>query len=235
MGESEMAEVRDITASVVLLGRFNPLIFHPTWLAQQKIIGEQEASSALEQAGLKFMVPDIVALELSGKKVVVETTRFVVTAYEEPLIQARDLAAAAFSILSHTPCFALGINYDLVFRAPSAEKWHKLGDMLAPKKPWCEFLGDVKDDNRTGGLRQLVMERNPRPDSRPGYLRLTVEALDNPNFETKITVNDHYALGNADDPQHAKDAVELLDTNWEDSLARAQKAANALIEITNDD
>ncbi len=105
-----MAEKREATSTVVLLGRFNPLIFHPSWLSANKIIGASEANTAIEKNGIEVMLPDVCSLKLDNKNLIVEAERFTVTALDEPLVQARDFAASSFSILSHTPAKAIGLN-----------------------------------------------------------------------------------------------------------------------------
>ncbi len=94
---------------------------------------------------------------------------------------------------------------------------------MAPKGPWGELLGDANDADRTGGMRAIVMERNIGSDGRPGYIRVTVEAISSPHHDTKILVNDHYDLAVDENQTSAKDAVNILDELWDESMQRAEK------------
>lgn len=223
-----MAEIRETNASVVIVGRLNPLIFQPEWLRQNQIIGAAEAEAARDGAPIEVMHREFVSLNLNSLSVTVEPNRFVVSAPHEPLILAKDFATNCFTILGHTPTSAFGMNFSTTFRLAKTSSWHKFGDRLAPKEPWHDLLATEGDD-RVGGLRSLVMERSRRGDERLGYERVTVEPLEGGNGDTKVTFNDHYQF-DARNPTPASEIVDILSANWETSAKRAKKIVDALIE-----
>lgn len=229
-----MAEIRETLASVVLVGRMNPLIFQPEWLRKNQIIGEAEAEAAKEGA-LEVIHQEVTILNLAAMKVVVEPGRFAVTATEEPLVLAKDFTAGCFSLLSHTPTSALGLNFTTTFRLEKREAWHRLGDKLLPKDPWKELLKPAETDGadaHLGGMRSVTVERSVRPDDHLGYIRVIVEAVEGTHFDTKVTVNDHFQF-DPKNPTSAGDAVDLLNEVWEISGKRAKQITDSIIELTD--
>jgi hypothetical protein len=104
-----MAVVRIETegTSLVLLGAFNPAIFHPAWFAWQKLIRPAEAESA---------TVDVVHSSLTrvafGPFRVEALPQRVTFAAEDPsqCELLRDLLIGTFRLLPHTPVRAYGIN-----------------------------------------------------------------------------------------------------------------------------
>ena len=51
----------------------------------------------------------------------------------------------------------MGINRDMHFRIEREERWHALGDILAPKDIWSQKLAGCGDRNKPG-LRSMTIE-----------------------------------------------------------------------------
>lgn len=224
-----MTETVQSTASVVLVGKFNPFIFQPEWLRKHKIIGEKETEVATD--GVEVIHPEVSILNLINMKLVVDTSRFSLTVLEEPFVRGRDFVVSCFSLLPHSPVTAVGINREIVFRAQSVEAWHKLGDALAPKEPWMVLLGDGNKKQRTGGMRSIVMERSLRTDEKKGYVRVTVEALETGRNETKINYNDHYVLATKNKSSSADAAVELINQSWDQCMEKSAEVFDVLLRL----
>lgn len=123
-----MGEITLNTASVVMLGNFNPTIFQPEWLRAHRIIGETESEEA--SRSIEVIHPDVCMLNLTHMKLVVEPGKFSLTATDEPLVRAKDFVLGCFNVLQHTPVNAVGLNRDIVIRAPNLDSWNKFGDHL---------------------------------------------------------------------------------------------------------
>lgn len=215
----------EVKASIVVVGNFNPLIFQPEWLAANEIIGSREANLARE-GGLEVLLPQVLILNLANLRLEVSLDRFAATAIEAPVVAARDFAAKCFRLLSHTPVRQVGINHTTVFRARRREDWDLMGDTLARKDVWGDFVLD-STGARTGGLRSLTMEHQ-KPDG-GGYVRVKFDALETVNLDGSIEVNDHFELRTAQDPDaRASKVVELLDDEWERSSTRALEITDRL-------
>src|SRR5436190_5727882 len=94
-------------SSIVLVGSFNPAIFHPVWFAQQGLMPEAETvGPANERGGPKIEIihSQIAAFQTESFVVNVTTDRFSVTTKPtKPGIALRDLVTGTFSVLEHTP------------------------------------------------------------------------------------------------------------------------------------
>jgi hypothetical protein len=109
--------------SIVLVGQFNPGIFHPQWFARMELIPATEADAAV----IKPSPPQVSTFQVDWFECLVTQDHFQVSTLrpemEYPLM---DLVAGSLSILSHTPVWALGVNSDAHFRVDSEENWHSL-------------------------------------------------------------------------------------------------------------
>jgi hypothetical protein len=210
--------------NTVLLGRFNPLIFSPDWLVRHNIIGPAEGAEAQDH-GIEVMAPNISSINLGSMKLIVEETRFMLSVAEEPLVRSKDFAASCFRLLSHTPVFAIGLNFSGTLYETDPEKWHRFGDTLAPKGVWGEFLTGL-DGKRLGGLRALVMDRASVLGGRDGYNRCTIQVAER-GLEALVQINMHFNIGTPDRPSDGATAYKLIEELWDDGL----KEATATIQL----
>jgi hypothetical protein len=148
-------------------------------------------------------------------------------ATSDPIIRARDLAVSCFYLLPHTPIRAVGINRSISYRVSDLKSFHRLGDTLAPKASWESLLGDEKD-KRVGGLRAMTMERQLRPDNRPGFIRVLIQSIISPNFDFRVEINDHLQLNSEGEDSTAKVAAELIEELWLESISRSEKIAGSI-------
>ncbi len=96
-------------ASIVLVGSFNPAIFHPEWIIRHGLMSEREYDVD------KIMVSrEITRFKLDWVAIDVFINKFIARTNEpSQYIQLRDLATGIFNILSHTPIDKLGMNYNI--------------------------------------------------------------------------------------------------------------------------
>jgi hypothetical protein len=207
--------------SIVLVGSFNPAIFHPTWFAREKLIQREEA----ERADLKIVSPQVSVFSIGWLGLEVTLDRFAARTKQiqhvEPL---RDLVLGTFGLLRHTPVDHLGINRQAHYRSASEEEWHELGHRLAPKEPWAGLL-------EKPGMRQLSMQ-GQRPDEYRG--RITVIAAPSfalkPGFGVYFEVNDHYDNDVDERGRECDRMREILGAVWQTSLERASRITQTLMK-----
>ena len=93
--------------AIVVLGDFNPSIFHPLWFSANGLLPEEETS----EAEISVIHKAIASFKVGKLQIQVDESRLGLTAFESsqgPIL--RDLAIGTLSILEHTPLKAVGIN-----------------------------------------------------------------------------------------------------------------------------
>lgn len=204
--------------TIVLIGEFNPAIFHPAWLVQRGLIRENEA----KESKIYFIHPQVADFELEFGRLQVTENRFLLSCRQPPYFPiCVDLVAGIFKFLRHTPLKQLGINWDRQFEVDSEEAWHAFGDQLAPKKPWEEIL-------KKPGLLQLVMQEIPRRDGKRGQIRVRVEPAGLRGLH--FNVNDHIEARPSEVPD-AAELIGILSDYWEESRNRASEIFERLIML----
>ena len=224
-------------SSIVALGHLNPLIFRPEWLRDKEIV----VGSDFEGIAIDVIHPEIVSFKLPWGNVQVDRERLTVVAAQEPLIRNSDFFVKCFQALPETPISAVGINRDVHFSASSLEALHHVGDVLAPKAFWGDFV--LSDGARAGGMRSLIMEqcivkdgRRTRLDGSYGWIHVKVE----PSPSTIkiphgvfVQVNDHFDLVRSDKPADGKVAAELVSERWEASVKRSEHLIDRIMELAS--
>jgi hypothetical protein len=204
-------------ASVVLLGSFNPRIFHPLWLQKQGLATESEANDLVQ-------VPGHTMFTIEGLRYTVQPERFQIEADDpESVPGVGALVVAIFDILPHTPISQLGINRHMHFRVQNDAVWHKVGHKLAPKELWREIM-------ESPGTRSLTVEGR-RKGASEGVLRMTVEPSIKLHPAVYVGTNEHYE-------QKTGDLKEILRHNYQAAQTGARQAAlhlvRRLVEIDTD-
>jgi len=205
--------------SIVLIGNFNPKIFHPAWFAAQNLIGEKDE----EGAKVEIVHSDVAIFSLDWLKIEVLHDRFKALTLQQAYAEAvRDIVLGTFNILRHTPLAMMGINLDVHFRVNSEEVWHGAGHKLAPKEPWSGVL-------RAPGMLSLTME-DPRQDKYKGYTRVTVEPSRKVKPGLFFGVNDHYEVEDPSTISGSDEVIGMLNEAWFPSCKRAAEIVYTIFE-----
>lgn len=200
-------------ASIVVLGSFNPAIFHPVWFKTHGLIRDEEADTAK----LEVTHPEISVFSVDWFRLQVLRERFSIetsdSAHFEPL---RDLVLGTFSLLEHTPVSAMGLNRMMHFKMPSEDKWHAFGHLIAPKKVWHGIM-------KQPGLKSLTMQ-DSRSDP-PGYTQVKVEPSRSVEPGIFVQVNIHYEI----EKENVQAMLSILKNSWEMDLISAEGIAKHLM------
>lgn len=216
-------------ATIVLLGRFNPAIFHPAWFARYSMIRDEESKQV---KGL-VVTEEITQFEVDWLTVQVTRNRFLAhtddTAHSAPL---RDLVAAAFALLEHTPFWALGMNRHVHYKVESEDQWHRFGHMLAPKQAWTKWL-------KNPGTRVVTIwgSRDEAPDAK---IQVQVEPSQKVHPGVYFLYNEHHAINQKEEPGASEEITDpdqgraLIDTlvkGWENAQNYARTVAEGLLSL----
>lgn len=211
------AEIQGL--SFVLVGDFNPKIFHPLWFSHHGLIGEHES----EEAKIEVVHSDVSVFSLEWMRLQVTRDRFDLSTSQEPFFEViRDLVIGSFQLLEHTPVKALGINYQAHFKMESEEKWHALGHRLAPKESWNKIL-------KNPGMQRVAI-KGERPDGFKGNILVNVEPSSKIKHGVYFAVNDHYEVDTGEGETGLKSLIEIIKQNWADSIERSTSIPMVVLE-----
>jgi hypothetical protein len=207
--------------AVVILGNFNPVIFHPTWYAQNGLIPEEEIADATEV----ITSDEVATFQLNDVHFQAERHRFGLTTKDisrAPFL--RDLAVGSFTLLEHTPLTALGLNLDTRFSLPSVDAWHAVGHRLAPKKCWEGILDSP-------GMLGVSMQ-GKRPETKADRVSIRVQPADSLENGVFVGVNQHYNIETEQRKSIADrntEVMRILNEDWNSFRDYAARSAVALV------
>lgn len=225
----------DISAcSIVLLGQFNPAIFHPAWL-QSKNIEHQDSSPD----GPLLAHQDVATFMIDARTYFVRTDRFQLETRSIPWVSILDITTKIFGEhLSHTPITAIGVNRTVHFKLPNISSRIQLGRKLAPLEPWDDFGRemDTDDINHTGGLQSLTMRRKSFFNGNAFETNVTVEpsVRVEGNTAVYIPVNTHHPLIDLPVGHGSEMAMTLLAQRFEPALEESDAIIDNIMQKGKD-
>jgi hypothetical protein len=224
-------------ASIVALGHFNPLIFAPEWLKDKEIV----VGNDFENLKISIVHPDIVSYAMPWGIFQADRENFSVSTTREPLVRVHDLVVRCFQFLPETPIRAVGINREVHFETASEAARDRVGDVLAPKAFWGDFV--QSGGQKAGGVRTLVMEQSipkegrlARTDGKFGYVWARVEPSVRKDIRHGIfmQINDHFDLTMPPDRvSNGRAVVDLITEQFERSITDAERLINRVMELAD--
>lgn len=207
--------------NVVVVGSFNPAIFHPEWFLRQKLIGDQDA----KDAKINVVSSEVTDLQLCGLKVMCVCDRFSLgTSNVSHAARIQDLLIQMFTLLPHTPVTACGINPAAHFHVGSTDHWHKIGHTLAPKDLIWNGLFEHP------GMQSLTIKSQRKGDF-SGEINITVEP--SAKFPPGIFVRSNFHYGLPVDSVHAGGAellLKFIKAEWNPACEMARRVANTIFD-----
>lgn len=205
-------ELEQQIAAVVLLGRFNPRIFQPTWFAARGLMAEVDVDPKSI-----VMTDGFVAFETEYVNVLCAQDRcqFASTPATPTPELVRDLVVGTFSLLAETPIWEFGLNHQV--HIPSqVRRWDDVvaafGDpqmsfqLLERQTLQTIALHSARDDGYDGG--------------RTLHLQPSVHLADG----IFVALNDDVVVHPPDAREAigAREAVKAVDETWDESYDLAE-------------
>ncbi len=213
-------EVVGDKASIVLLGSFNPRIFHPEWLINRQIVDSWNYNDESI-----ICVPDFTQIHLpDSRTLTVYINRFILeSTLASNNLALADLVTNIFVRLPETPLEKLGMNYSATIHLRDQGSWRNFGKNFAPISPWkeaCLYLqSELTDDQEKEiGLWSITMHF-PRPDELNGFLRPKIEVASSEDRTLAFSINNHVELDQVETPE----AMKILSEHWKKSLPIAEQ------------
>ncbi len=209
--------------SIVVVGRFNPAIFHPLWFSNFNIFSQTDVNEAKDTFNVVHR--DIANFQIDWCHFNVTENRFMVlTRMDAYFERLRDLVVQSFDHLHHTPVKALGINPEADFNLRTDEKWHNFGHRFAPKDDWKAIT-----DNP--GLQELIIKDETKKGDYEGYSLIKLRPSEKLNYGLFINLNEHFELGEFDPQNGTKKLLEVLNSQFLPTLEKWKKIHNHLTSL----
>lgn len=215
--------------SVVLLGRFNPSIFTPSWFEINDLLTKSEVANA----EIEVIHPDVSRFVADWLTLYVDTERFSASTTQPP-IQLRDFIVKLFrDYLNHTPVHSLGINREVHYKFTDPKTRLKLGRALAPTEPWGEWGKKIDEGNPDlpSGVMNVTMRELKPSTGTPGYTQVIIQPSPRIPGLTGVflQVNDHYELSDKRDVLGSNAVISLLEEKFDESIERTNWILNQVL------
>jgi hypothetical protein len=204
--------------SVMLVGSFNPGIFHPEWFRRQEILLPQE----VEDAKINVISPEVTQVRFLDLELDVFPDNLVLKTKDASRAEKlQDIVINVLARLPHTPIKACGLNNTVQFAVADEVYWHRIGHTLAPKEPvWNDVL-------EKPGMQTLVI-KGVRGGNFPGEVNVTVAAIRTPKMPRGIFIssNFHYTVPLDEGGIPRSESVRAyVEGEWKSALAQARRVA----------
>lgn len=204
---------------IVIIGRFNPSIIQPFWLAQKKLIRENEA----QNAKINVIHNEITQFNIGWAEFEITSQKFQITTSLEPYFEpVKDLVIEIFKILKETPITSFGVNHMLYFDLRDNDRFYNFSNKLVPLNNFDNYLQEPK-------LHLLTITEKKRKDKLEGEYNIIIQTPDikmASNFGILININDHLVCND-------QDFVKIFNENWNVSATKSQDRINLLWKNIN--
>ena len=148
--------------SVVLLGGFNPLVFHPLWLLKKGLIPEADVVDKqifINPKVSQYPIGDWMQMTVTSERCEFKIEK------PERIVLMKDLIIGTLNALPETPIIALGLNRGNIINLGDDKSYYKFGSKLAMLDIWKDCfhnprLRDIIIENQEGALEEGVRRRD---------------------------------------------------------------------------
>jgi len=203
---------------IVLIGAFNPKIFHPYWMKSVELLTETEAGDSnveINNNDISIFTVDWMRFEITQQRLTIFSEQ---NPYFERIV---DFTCNLFRILRHTPVYVIGINHHYHYKFNDETKWHRIGHTLAPKECWLKVFKEP-------GMERIEII-SLREDEYKGRLLVRCDNSKRVFPGIQICLNDHYEIGEPKEIIGADRMVHLLETQYKFSYEKSQEVVRAVL------
>jgi hypothetical protein len=216
--------------TIVLVGSFNPIIFHPQWFINKGLVARDELTDDKD-----FVIDQSKAHFIIGKWLDVLVTRDrcqLSTIEQDKIIVVRDIVKRICSILPESPIIGLGINISTKYTLIDDKSYLEFGKKLSNLALWqatfenprlhsisIQDTGskDYKGTNRTVFIKPADSEQNEN--------EMPI------NYCVEISINNHYEDRNPDNRLAIIKAIELIEENAFLNYEQFKQITNNILSI----
>lgn len=215
--------------ALVVLGSFNPTIIHPRWPVLAELLSPWGVEEP-EQVTVDVVHKEITKLEFASGIIEVEPKRFTIRD-KEISAKASDFCRGLFGeILTHTPIYAIGINYQVELEFPNASNRNKLGYALAPTIPWGD-LSDALASEHGGLLAIQVRVPLPKKYKVDRWRDISVSPGISNRNRCLINVNSHFQISTESEPKSSGECIADVLATFDDCIQESMKISQHIWDL----
>lgn len=191
--------------SIVLLGTFNPLLFHPYWLRERNIISDRDVN--MDNA---YMHPELTQFNV-GKwmQVIVNPRKIEFKIKEEVKVpMLRDLVIQTLEQLPDVKITAIGINRGELDLITDPKLYYAIGAALCPLKNWTTMK-----DARVQSIRVQDEDSELMSQKSIGIKSVAIKKKEEQEDGKGIDVDMNYNYDMPKDNSTSKEAIRVIDEN----------------------
>lgn len=236
------ATLKVYSSSIVTLGNFNPAIFSPDWLHRNNLIGKDDTNTAKEQKSLTI-TNQIAVIETDWFWLQVLQNQFSLESRKTVDPRLRDLVAGILTLVPQTPITAVGLNFSGHYQLSNRDEYHKIGDVLAPKKIWEQVFPKKNQEADSGktqsiGLANLALkiqpckrdEIPPTKDEKNIFIQASNIISSNGIL---LTLNNHRDVSKQteDDLTSAERVARIISNDWESCNKESEEIFKHILSL----
>lgn len=217
--------------SIVLIGSFNPAIFHPSWYLHNRVSSKEVA----EAATISVVHPEIASISLGTMRIEVQQNRYTVQTELPPDVAILDHIVLVFGdLLPHSEIEQFGINRAAHFRTRDRDARISLGRLFAPTEPWGEFGERIarSQGDQIGGMMGVTMRENLNESAWAGHIDARLSPAYELDRETgvQVLVNNHFSIKEYEKGEGTSRALSVLRSEFEPRMAASEKIISAILD-----
>lgn len=207
--------------SVVLLGGFNPLIFHPLWLLKKGLIPETdvvEKQIIINSRVSQYPIGDWMQMTVTPERCEFKIEK------PERIVLMKDLIIGTLNALPEIPIIAVGINRGNIINLGDEKSHFIFGSKLAVLDIWNDCfktprLRDIIIENQEGTLEEGVRRR----------IQIKPAEIKDLKYCIDVNLNNHYT----EKKQDVAFAIRTLDTNMQSDFDKYETILSSITQKMN--
>lgn len=212
--------------SLVIIGNFNPAIYHPSWLFEKNLISEKDINTE------KLVITNELTSFNIGKwmNVFVRPNQLEFkTNAADKVIFMKDIILGCLYALPEDPVIAFGINKVIIAGVQNEKSYYELGSRLTPLDLWNK---DFKNQR----LKVLTIEDGNNPDFPGSRQMITISPSpsspqNTSQYNIQINQNQHFDIDKS--IQKAIHVIEIINEHYISCFENMDKIYSNFVENIN--
>ena len=220
--------------SIEIFGQFNPTIFQPYWLFHNHI----EDINLEHKTDVKIISPNVSDFSIDGvlyfaKRIQPNLNILKISSFTGPCIDTFDKVIKISQLLADASADAIEIGHFCHYEIKNEEKQKKIGQLIAPTKPWGEFGKEIAQSKtiELNGLKNLTLQNVKKVDATTLKTKVSVEPSDYIKVKHGIYLSANFRYELEQDNPTITDIVNVITPEFDQKINEAQSIFATILEM----